>query len=407
MTVLYISDLDLKGSGYANIAFALCTHLSCRGYDVQAIGLGYNGEEHHFPFRIAPCPNVGYIVPIVNELRQQGIEIEAIVTALDIPLQEAVLKQFGPARDIPYIGIFPLEAGPLCQSWAMSLLQMDKRLVMSEFGTAECEAVGVDATHIPIGVDCEAWNPPTVEERAMFRKGLGIPDDSFVVLTVADNQERKNLSRAMEIYAGACKGTKSHYLMVTRPNSPVGWKLQDYAVSLGIFGQMNIWDRGMSFKQLWSLFAVADCFLLTSKAEGLAMPVLEAMSMRLPVIGTKCAAIEEHLTEGRGLLIEPDYVLIDPWGNSMRYFAGLEEGIYQMRLLRDGMSKSDVVEMLDRAQEYVLARRWEAAADSLIEAIEGVKQPLGEVDFDWKPGDAALLSESVLAREWNKEEELV
>jgi glycosyltransferase involved in cell wall biosynthesis len=405
VTILYLSDCDLKGSGYANICFALCTRLSNRGYDVQAIGLGYNAEEHHFPFRIAPCPNVSYIVPIISELRQQGVEVEAIVTALDIPLQEAVLRQIGPARDIPYIGVFPLEAGPLCQSWAMSLLQMDRRLVMSEFGTAECEAMGVDATYIPIGVDTEAWKPPTDEERAMFRKGLGIPEDSFVVLTVADNQERKNLSRAMDIYAGACKGTKSQYLMVTRPNSPVGWKIQDYAVSLGIFGQMNVWDRGMSFKQLWSLFAVADCFLLTSKAEGLAMPVLEAMSMRLPVIGTKCAAIEEHLKDGRGLLIEPDYVIIDPFGNGRRYMAGLEDGVYQIRLLRDGMSEMDVAGMLDRAQEYVKMRRWEAAANVLVEAIEGVK-PLANVDFNWEPGDAALLSEAVLAREWDKEEEM-
>jgi glycosyltransferase involved in cell wall biosynthesis len=393
VTIIYASDMDLKGSGYGNIAFALCTRLANWGYDVQAIGLGYNGEEHSFPFRIAPCPNVSYIVPIVNELRRQGTEIEAVIVALDIPLQEAILKQLGAARDIPYIGIFPLEAGPLCQSWAMSLLQMDRRLVMSEFGTAECEAVGVDATHIPIGVDCDAWRPPTDEERLQLRKGLGIAPDSFVVLTVADNQERKNLSRAMEVFAdwfwgvhvepgnpsqfiGKQPKEKAQYLMVTRPNSPVGWKLNDYAVDLGIFGQMSIWDRGMSFKQLWSLFAAADCFLLTSKAEGLAMPVLEAMSMRLPVVGTKCAAIEEHLRDGRGLLIEPDYIMIDPWGNSNRYFAGLEDGIYQMRLLRNGMSESDVAGMLDRAQEYVKMRRWEAAAEVLIEAIEGARLPI-------------------------------
>lgn len=382
MTILYCSDFDLRGSGYGNIAFALCTHLSQQGYDVQAIGLGYNAEEHHFPFRIAPCPNAGYITPILNELRRQGVEIEAVIVALDIPLQEAVLKQLGPARDIPYIGIFPLEAGPLCQSWAMSLLQMDRRLVMSEFGTAECEAVGVDATHIPIGVDCDAWKPPTIEERLQLRKGLGIAPDAFVVLTVADNQERKNLSRAMEIYAGACKDTKSQYLMVTRPNSPVGWKLSDYAVSLGIFGQMSVWDRGMSFKQLWSLFAAADCFLLASKAEGLAMPVLEAMSMRLPVIGTRCAAIEEHLVKGRGLLIEPDYIMCDPWGNSNRYFAGLEDGVYLMRLLRNGMSEADITQMLDQAQDYVLVRRWEAAAEVLIEAIEGVKMPLAVEEME-------------------------
>jgi hypothetical protein len=68
--------------------------------------------------------------------------------------------------------------------------------------------------------------------------------------------------------------------------------------------------------------------------------------------------------------------MIDPWGNSNRYFAGLEDGIYQMRLLRNGMSESDVAGMLDRAQEYVKMRRWEAAAEVLIEAIEGVRLPV-------------------------------
>lgn len=376
MTILYVSDCDLKMSGYANIAFALCTHLTQRGYDVQAVGLGYSGEEHRFPFRIAPCPGVQYITPIISELKRQGVDIEAVIVALDIPMQEMVLRQLGPARDIPYIGIFPLEAGPLCQSWAMSLLQMDRRLIMSRFGVAEAGLTGVDATYIPIGVDCEAWNPPTPEQRATFRKGLGLDEDTFVVLTVADNQERKNLSRAMDIFAGACKDTKATYLMVTRPNSPVGWKLSDYAVELGIFGQMMIWDRGMSFKQLWSLFAVADCFLLTSKAEGLAMPVLEAMAMKVPVVGTKCAAIEEHLQDNRGLLIDVDYVIIDPFGNGRRYFASLEDGVYQLKLLRTGMSESDIIAMTDRAHEYVLLRRWEEAADVLIEAIEGVRMPI-------------------------------
>lgn len=381
MTIVYVSDFDLKGSGYSNIAVALCNQLVSRGYEVQAIGLGYQGEEHRFPFRIASCPGVQYIALIVAELRRQGVAVEAVIVALDIPLQEAVLKNFGPARDIPYIGIFPLEAGPLTQSWGMSLLQMDRRLIMSEFGVKEAALTGVDSTCIPIGVDTESWNPPTAEERANLRKGLGIKEDTFVVLTVADNQERKNLSRAMDIFAGAFKDKDASYLMVTRANSPVGWKLSDYAMSLGIFGQMNIWDRGMSFKQLWSLFAVADCFLLTSKAEGLAMPVLEAMSMLVPVVGTKCAAIEEHLRDDRGLLISPDYVIIDPFGNGRRYFASLEEGVYLLKLLKDGMTYEDKAAMVTRARAYVEARTWDKAAEVLVEAIEGVTMREKEMEL--------------------------
>ena len=377
MTILYLSDFDLKGSGYANIAFSLCTHLAKNGYEVQALGLGYNGEEHHFPFRIAPLSDLRMVVPIVRDLQRQGVDIETLIVALDIPLQEALLQSFNAPCDLPYIGLFPLEAPPLCQSWALTLLRMDERLIMSHFGLEACEASGVKATYIPIGVDCESWNPPTDEERLQLRKGLGIEPDTFVVLTVADNQERKNLSRSMEIFADALKSKDAKYLMVTRPNSPVGWKIQDYALQLGIFNQMSVWDRGMPFKQLWSLFAVADCFLLTSKAEGLAMPVLEAMAMRLPVVGTRCTAIEEHLQDGRGYLIKPDYAITDPFGNGLRYFAGREDGKFAALIVstdrNDPDDKSESELMLDRAQAYVQARKWSEAGQVLIEAIERAK----------------------------------
>lgn len=373
MTILYLSDFDLKGSGYANIAFSLCTHLANTGYEVQALGLGYNGEEHYFPFRIAPVSDLRMVVPIVRDLQRQGMDIEALIVALDIPLQEALLQSLNAPCDLPYIGLFPLEAPPLCQSWALTLLRMDERLLMSRFGVEACEAGGVKATYIPIGVDCEAWKPPTPEERAQLRKGLGIEPETFVVLTVADNQERKNLSRSMEIFADAFKGKDAKYLMVTRPNSPVGWKIQDYALQLGIFGQMSVWDRGMPFKQLWSLFAVADCFLLTSKAEGLAMPVLEAMAMRVPVVGTDCTAIREHLQLGKGMLIEADYAITDPFGNGLRYFASREEGAKGLVYLSEEVKSGALEYVLDGALSYVQARHWSAAGQVLIEAIERAK----------------------------------
>jgi glycosyltransferase involved in cell wall biosynthesis len=151
----------------------------------------------------------------------------------------------------------------------------------------------------------------------------------------------------------------------------VGWKLEDYAMGLGIFDRLAIWERGMPFRQLWSLYAAADAFLLTSKAEGLAMPVLEAMACRLPVVGTKCAAIEEHLQDGRGLLIEPDYVMIDPFGNSRRYFASREDGARKLANLADqpGIKKA----MTNQALGYVQARKWENAGQVLAEAIERAK----------------------------------
>lgn len=374
MTVIYVSDFDMRGSGYGNIAVSLCNQLTNQGYGVIALGLGYKGEEHPHPFRIIPA-QLQNIVSMIFNLKMAGIDIEALIVALDIPLQERLLQQLNaPNEEVPYIGLFPIEAGPLCGPWAMSLLRMDARLIMSKFGQAELADKGVESDFIPIGVDTDSWRVGTLEERNRLRQGMGVDEDTTVVLTVADNQERKNLSRSMEIFAGFAQDYDAVYWMVTRPRSPVGWKLEDYAMDLGIFDRLVIWERGISFQQLWSLYAMADAMLLTSKAEGLAMPVLEAMATRLPVIGTKCAAIEEHLQDDRGLLIEPDYVMRDPWGNSNRYFASVEDGIYKMKLWKTGFSTQDHVKMLDKAQGYISERTWERASQVLIEAIERVKR---------------------------------
>lgn len=175
----------------------------------------------------------------------------------------------------------------------------------------------------------------------------------------------------MEIFADFSKDyPNSQYWLVTRVDSLVGWKLNDLAMQLGIMDKFYAWDRGMGFKQLWGLFAASDCFLLTSKAEGLAMPVLEAMAMRLPVVGTDCTAIREHLDEDRGFLIEADYQIIDPFGNGNRYFADRDNGAFWLRILQ---KPNDHTQTLDEAYSYVQARTWDKAGAALVEAIEHAK----------------------------------
>lgn len=368
MTIIYISDFDLGGSGYSNIGIALCTQLAQRGRDVMALGLGYKGQEHSHPFKIIPAQRVQDLLPMLSKLLASGIKAEALVVALDIPLQEKLLAQLDAPCELPYIGIFPLEAGPLCGPWAVSLSRMHERLIMSEFGKQALADKGVPSEFIPLPPS-GGWRPPANDEREMLRKGLGVQDGQFVVLTVADNQERKNLSRSMEIFADFAEGRDAVYWMVTRPDFPVGWKIEDYAAELGFFDKLVIWQRGMSQEQLWGLYAASDIMLLTSKAEGLGIPILEAMACRLPACGTKCAAIKEHLSDGRGLLIEPDYSVIDVWGNSNRYFAGREDGVYQLRLWHSGMDELNKVRMLEDAYQYVHQRTWPQATDILEKAI--------------------------------------
>ena len=123
------------------------------------------------------------------------------------------------------------------------------------------------------------------------------------------------------------------------------------------------------------MFAGADAFLLTSKAEGLAIPVLEAMAVKLPVVGTDCGAIAEHLADGRGLLIESEYEYTDPFGNGDRHMASIADGVDKLTLLDEfGPERVD----LAAAYEYVMERTWEKAGAVLAETIEKVSKDVGK-----------------------------
>ena len=276
--VAWLSDFDLSGSGYLNLSIPLCSGLAARGHEVKVAALGYNGTEHNYNFSLLPAKSMQEALAIAQNLFNLW-KFDAFVVALDIPIQEQILYSMQQKPPFKYVGIMPVEADPLCMSWAMSLMQMDKVFVISQFGTDEAIKAGVDATHIQLGIDTKEWRKPTPEERARYREGMGFEEDTFAVLTVADNQERKNLSHALDVFAKFAENKpNARYVFVTRERNPVGWRLRDYATELGISNKVLIIERGMPFKELWSVYVACDLFFLSSKAEGLGMPLLEAMA---------------------------------------------------------------------------------------------------------------------------------
>jgi len=264
---------------------------------------------------------------------------------------------------------------------------MTERLVISEFGAKMLEDSGLASSYLPIGIDTDSWRRPSEKERVAIRKSLGFKDNEFVVLTVADNQERKNLSVAAEAISIARKSIDAKWILVTRVNSPVGWKLDDLASYFDITEACTKFDRGLPFDRMWFLYAAADAFLLTSKAEGLCLPVLEAMACGTPVVATNCTAMPEHLFENpdwsrikkgvwqegkprgqRGFPIKVEFSTIDPWGNSVRSFASARDAAeILVKLSKTGRNKLEPI--LSVAAEYAKTRTWERTGDVLEETI--------------------------------------
>jgi len=370
--IVVFSDFNFLGSGYEKIMSPLCSGLVNAGHEVKVVGLAYGGQEHNFPFSIIPSQNFQSSHAMINNLKHQwGAEI--LIVAIDIPYQSGFIagaKRLG----MKIISIVPLENPPLTPSWAQILQQSDKVFFISQLGEDSGKEAGLDCEHLVVGIDTNFWRLRTQDEYKQGRALFNFSDDTLVVLTVADNQERKNLSKAMEIISKVKHEhkVKVKYILITRENSEVGWKLRDLAMYYKIASDVIILDRNLSIQKLYAMYAIADAFLLTSKAEGLGFPVMEAMAVGVPVVATNTGALTELLVEGnhRGFLLETEYKHIDPWGNSFRNFPSAEHGANWLKRIAGRYEQSSIEATVQKARTYMETRTFDKPTSQVLQAIE-------------------------------------
>jgi glycosyltransferase involved in cell wall biosynthesis len=156
-----------------------------------------------------------------------------------------------------------------------------------------------------------------------------------------------------------------------------------------------LYERGMPMEELWRIYAASDVFLITPKAEGAGLPVLESMAIGLPVIGTDCCAIHEHLSDGRGYLIPPAFSVIDPFMNGNRFYVSTEAGV---RVLEEvyHLWDSDSLkldEVRERAYKYIEGRSWSRSTDVLENVLKNIK---GGKDVETKTPDDGNKPEGII-----------
>lgn len=363
--ILALTEMAFQGSGYYRLMSPILEGLSKLDYDIKVIGLSYDSSEHNFGFSIVPSANVSDGVAIAQNIIKLW-KPDIFICGLDIPLQIQIyenLKSLG----VKYIAITPLENPPLTQTWAAQLMPIDFTFFISDLGRQAAADAGLSRVgHIQVGSDTTTFYPADAEERSRLRKDLDISDD-FVILTVADNQERKNLWAEFEIMSKLKKaGHKVKFILVTREHSPVGNKLRDLAIDYDLNKELMVIERGVDTDVLRNLYVASDVYLSASKAEGYGLPIVEAMACKLPVVGCDTGAITEILSEGRGYLVEPEYKFRDVWGNEWRHMIDIQKATNVI----DRIIKTDQTPITDKALAYVRGRTYDIPVMQLDQKIQ-------------------------------------
>jgi glycosyltransferase involved in cell wall biosynthesis len=134
-----------------------------------------------------------------------------------------------------------------------------------------------------------------------YRQRWQIPPESIIVGTVAAFVAAKDYRNFLAAAARALqKNPLLHFVAVG--DGIQRQEMQDLATELGLDGKICFTGFQASVGKHLKAF---DIFVMASKREGLGTSVLDAMSVGLPVIGTRAGGIAEMIEAGSsGLLVE-------------------------------------------------------------------------------------------------------
>ena len=148
---------------------------------------------------------------------------------------------------------------------------------------------------------CHArFNEPVSAERiAEVRERYRLPDN--YLLYVGAHKSYKNIELALEALATLSEEVS---LVVVGNHTPYTEELRDLIQSLGIEERV-LMPSGVASEDMPALYAGAEMLLCTSRHEGFSMPIIEAMSVGIPVIAVHGTCHEEAGGEA-AIYVSPD-----------------------------------------------------------------------------------------------------
>ena len=148
--------------------------------------------------------------------------------------------------------------------------------------------------YIPgVGIDVEKIQNIKVDRRKK-REELGIPQDTFVLISVGELNKNKNHGLVINAI-GAMKNHRDiHYVIVGQ--GPLHDYLLNLAKKYGLQEKIHL----LGFRtDVIELIKSSDCFIFPSKREGLGISALEAMASGVPLISTYVGGIKDYAEDGK------------------------------------------------------------------------------------------------------------
>jgi glycosyltransferase involved in cell wall biosynthesis len=268
------------------------------------------------------------------------------------------IKQLG-QQHVRYIPLVPIDHEPIPPAVKERMDQAFRIISMSPYGERELRRVGLHSTYIPHTVETQVFKR-LGDDKAEFKKMLGIPEDHFVFGMVSankDNPPRKGFQYVMDAFkVFHDKYPKSSMYFHTQPRQNGGFQVEEYARVLG-YGKDVFFPMpyNLLFKvqpaDMVKIFNSFDCLLCPSTNEGFGIPIIEAGACEVPVISNDFTSMRDLVKNGetgyKTKVREKRYTLLGS-------YIGIPDQDDLTRLMLKMYEDTDRIEMGKNARKFVV-----------------------------------------------------
>jgi glycosyltransferase involved in cell wall biosynthesis len=320
--ILMMTDNPLIHTGMAVVMREISLRLHATGrYDVVIGAWGYNGYPHQFPMPIIPLSAADFGRgghPHAGIMGLDGV-VEMVKPDILWALGDAwminYINEMRNRKSFKFVQYTPIDGhiqgGGVPANWGPWLSGADQLVMYSQYGADQLKksAPNINTELIYHGVKSDVYKPVGAEVKAQLKRQIvywrvrgnelvqeqGLPDDVFIVGTVARNQPRKNFDKILKSFALFSKNKPNARLWLHSALQDAAYSLADLAKVFGIEDKVCFTPRynlvnGLTENDMNMLFNLFDIHLLPTQGEGFGLPILETMSSGVPQVVTNYSA---------------------------------------------------------------------------------------------------------------------
>lgn len=368
--------------------------------EVKKFEIAYAGWHHQlkpndFPFFIYPLgKGVKHEEREFNEVLDD-FKPNIILSIGDIwnfsKTADVIRVQKEKNKNLKWVLWLTVDGGNWHSSWKSILNFADEIFVFSDFGRDEVKnLVGFEPKVVYPGVNSDIFKKIDVDFKA---KNVNLPfnlKDTFIVLNVNQNTDRKNIPLTIEAFRDFAKDKDDVFLLlVTNPEDPYGFDLWDLIEKFNIKKKVAITKetgpvKGMPDEKLNLIYNIASVLVNTSIGEGFSLPTLEGMSIGLPVIATDYASIPELIEKGAGAKINVA-AYIYGYNGIRRAIASKADLISKLEYLYKDYKadKSIKKDFFERSTKFAKSLTWDKTAEAFFDSFEILDRVKEEKDISF------------------------